>query len=299
MHGIAAKYLDWFYCGSEPPAEILAAVTKNPNVPDAETFYHRVELCRAIFKMDLPLPDAKFLLPHIIVLWNKIKGGADQMTRCITDHTTQLPPAISSAQNMVVQRTIGYLLYGIYRGTQVLSTDVDKVTTLQKARWNSNKRVSMRDVLLKMSKHFLKRNETSEGDVARLPRARGAQGVRFNTPLHRKGQAGGECAGPFLPVFNSVKDKKSSRKTTCAHCRKAGSATWFCFGCEQAFCSPNKPQPFQTPEEERDQFHYVSAKISSKAVYVPNSCWLRAHPHLTSADDDQEGPPQSKIQRTE
>ena len=188
------------------------------------------------------------------------------MTRCITDHTTQLPPAISSAQNMVVQRTIGYLLYGIYRGTQVLSTDVDKVTTLQKARWNSNKRVSMRDVLLKMSAHFLKRNETREGDVARLPRARGAQGVRCNTPLQRKGQAGGECAGPCLPVFKSVKDKKSSRKTTCAHCRKAGSATWFCFGCEQAFCSPINPQDFQTPEEGRDQFNYLSAEISPKLV---------------------------------
>ena len=123
------------------------------------------------------------------------------MTRCITDHTPQLPPAISSAQNIVVQRTIGYLLNGIYRGTQVLSTDVDKVTTLQKARWNSNKRVSMRYVLLKMSAISSSGTKGFKGGrcCTITPDPWSSKCSLYLSVATEK--AGWEYIGPFLPVF--------------------------------------------------------------------------------------------------
>jgi hypothetical protein len=286
------RCLKWFYDGDEIPPEMHAAARRYAYTSDGRSFDFGVNLLRELHKQEFPLPDAKFLLPSIVVLWNKLKGGTDKLTQLCNQHTTQLAPSIVSPQSVVIQRLLLYTFETIHRLAQVLTTR--RTETLEGTRWNSNKRVSAAQSLLKLDLILMARVKGDDEPATPSPPPRPKRGAELQ--MFRSSDPGTCGGGIFTSMFRKT-GQKSRKALTCATCHRRGKGTYYCFGCKRAFCTPTKPRKFPD-DASAGQLHleWVQVSIDNTDAFIPNSCYVEGHKHLRVPDPN---PAPSKSRKTE
>jgi hypothetical protein len=261
----------------EPVEAAVAGVTSYGYCESLATFKSKWKMFKALGKMELPLPPAETLLPDVIEMWNKTKGGVDTMTAVIEHNHTNM--GVTPVAKLLIRVMKVALLTG-FRISQLFDVDPVNCKTLHEFREKRRKQnnfvlfTSRFVEQIRSGKVFniqLRVNEGPEearegfriaGDRSELTptfkvKKRRAS-VDPNTSLARRKKG---CIGPLAKVF--VGDKDSRKICSRVDCDKKTS--WQCTHCLQYYCADST---------EELQVQTVSG-LSAQSVL--NSCFMKDH----------------------